>query len=251
MRVPRSEILGCEFDAVTQRQVLDWSREALAGRCSGWLSSVNTAILVGMKPGSFLKEFTQRSALTLADGQPIVWLSRLLGRPLPERVTGIDLVESLSRLARDQGKSVYLLGAKDEIVSKSAEHLSAKIDGLDIAGVRNGYFSDSEAETVAREIRRSGADIIFVGMGAPRQELFLSKYWDTLGVRIAVPVGGSFDVLSGLRKRAPQWMQVSGLEWFYRMIQEPRRLVKRYAVTNTVFTVRAVTELVAHRFRRA
>lgn len=229
-------LLGCNFDEVTQEGAVKWSEDWLANsETSGYITTVNVAILMMMRSDKTLTKFIENSALVVADGLPLIWLSKLLGRPLPERVAGIDLMQDMVRNAAETGKSVYLMGAKPGTVKKVAERFKTENPDLILAGVDDGYYTkEQEAERV-KNIRDSGADLLVVAMGVPRQENFLNDNWDDLGVKLAIPVGGSFDVIAGETKRAPVWMQKTGMEWFYRMCQEPRRLFKRYLVTNTQF----------------
>jgi len=127
------------------------------------------------------------------------------------------------------------LGATDEVVKQAKQRLKADNPHLMVVGAQNGYFFGEETKLRVQEIQNSGADILLVAMGVPRQEKFLQDNWEQLGVKLAIPVGGSFDVISGYKKRAPKWMQNIGLEWCFRLLQEPRRLAKRYAITNSKF----------------
>jgi N-acetylglucosaminyldiphosphoundecaprenol N-acetyl-beta-D-mannosaminyltransferase len=188
-----------------------------------------------MRSDRKLQGFVDRASLVVADGQPLVWASRLQGEPLPERVTGVELVDELCALAADEGFGVYFLGAKPAIIETVAQRLSERHPGLEVSGTSDGYFDAAEAPQRAQAIRESGARILIVGMGVPLQEDFIENHWDQLGVEIAIPVGGSFDVIAGATRRAPVWLQRIGMEWFFRLLQEPRRLWKRYLVTNTQF----------------
>lgn len=190
-----------------------------------------------------LKTFIENSALTVADGQPIVWLSKLLRRPLPARVTGVDLVPGLCRAATDAGRSVFFLGSKPEVVSDVAALMKQQIPGLDVAGVRDGYFEQHQAKGIAQQIKDSGAGLLIVGLGAPKQEAFLEDHWIQLGVDLAIPIGGAFDMLTNRKPRAAKWIQDIGCEWLWRLYLEPRRLAKRYATTNTQFVYLAMMEL--------
>ena len=228
-------ILNCPFHPVREADVLQWSKELLNSSQRGYLTTVNVAILMMMRTDKKLHGFIQKSTMIVADGQPIIWLSKLLGKPLPGRVAGVDLCQSLARMAAQNGKTIFLLGASNEVVKQARQHLKTDNPDLMIVGAKNGYFSGKETELRVQEIKNSGADILFVAMGVPRQEQFLQDNWDQLGVKLAIPVGGSFDVIAGYKKRAPKWMQNFGLEWSFRLLQEPRRLAKRYAITNSKF----------------
>lgn len=199
------------------------------------LCTVNVAILMAMRNNRFLQRFVERARWVVADGQPLVWASRLGGTPIPERVAGVDLMDRLCALAAREGLGVYLLGATDEIVRAAADALSLKYPSLMICGAAHGYFAPHEAPERARAIAASGAHLLFVGMGAPRQERFIEACWAELGVNVAIGVGGTFDVIAGKRWRAPALLQKLGLEWAFRAAQEPRRLLPRYLESNSRF----------------
>ncbi len=228
-------LLNVAFDPLTLDQTVDLIGHRLHAAERGYMCTVNVAILMMMRADPRLQRFVENAAIVVADGEPLVWSSRSLGCPLPERVAGIDLVGRVCELAAREGFGVYLLGAKKAVVDKVAARLQERYPGLILSGVEDGYFSDGEAETRARAVAESGARILVTAMGVPRQEYFIEQYWDRLGVTFAIGVGGSFDVLAGLRSRAPGLMQRAGLEWVFRLAQEPRRLWKRYLTTNAQF----------------
>lgn len=229
------KLIDCEFAAVTEKGAVEWARRFMRSGRRGYITTVNVAILMMMRGDQRLKNFISRSALTVCDGQPLVWLSKLLGRPLPERVAGVELVESLCRCAAEEKAGVYLLGSKADIVADVAAKLKEQTPGLNIVGVADGYFGPDESAERAAAVKASGAKLLIVAMGVPRQEVFIEEQWEELGVNLAIPVGGSFDVIAGRKQRAPLWVQKIGFEWFFRMCQEPQRLAKRYVVTNTQF----------------
>lgn len=231
---PRVRLFNGCFDALTLQQCVQRVFEDVDRGRRGWLATVNVAILMMMRQDPQLQRFVDDACWTVADGQPIVWVSRWFGRPLPERVTGVDLVDALCERALARGEGVYCLGATREVLERVLERLRAQHPGLRVDGA-DGYFSPEEAQQRAERVAASGAKLLLVGMGVPRQERFIASQWQRLGVNVAVGVGGSFDVMAGLRRRAPRWMQAVGLEWFYRLIQEPRRLWRRYLVTGLQF----------------
>jgi N-acetylglucosaminyldiphosphoundecaprenol N-acetyl-beta-D-mannosaminyltransferase len=197
--------------------------------------AINVAKLVTMRDNPRLREGIAQCELVTADGQPVVWASRLLGDPLPSRVPGIDLMERLLALAADQGYRVYILGAKQEVLERAAARMRSEYPSLQLVGYRDGYYENAEEPEVARSIKAACADILFVAMSSPRKELFLAQYRERLDVPFVMGVGGAIDVYAGLRRRAPVLWQKLGLEWLFRMLQEPRRLGKRYLATNTRF----------------
>jgi N-acetylglucosaminyldiphosphoundecaprenol N-acetyl-beta-D-mannosaminyltransferase len=196
---------------------------------------VNAAKIVAANRDERLKQILREADLVTADGISVVWASRLLGQRLKQRVTGIDLFQRLVKHAAERGLSVYLLGAREESVRGAVAQLTARHPNLQVAGYRNGYFDASESDAVADDINKSAADLLFVAMGSPAQEYWIALNLARTGVRFALGVGGSFDHVSGLARRAPRWMQRMGLEWLHRLICEPRRLWRRYLVGNLVF----------------
>ena len=229
-------VLGVPIHAIRMSAALDLCERAIEAESSLVIGVVNAAKLVKMRSDTLLQDSVLSSQLILADGMSVVWASRLLGEGLPERVTGIDLFEGLLARACARGHSVFFLGATQEVLDTMIEKLRAEHPELRVAGSRSGYFDDdSESDEVAGEIRASGADMLFVGITSPKKEIFLARYRGQLGVHVCHGVGGSFDVLAGKTERAPEAWQRFGVEWLYRLLQEPRRMWRRYLVTNTVF----------------
>lgn len=181
-----------------------------------------------------------------ADGASVVLASKFLRKPLPERVAGVDLMQSLVELSAKQGYSIYLLGAKPEVVQETASVLTKKHSDLKIVGARDGYFDVGEWEQVSLEIEKANPDFVFVGITSPKKE-YLIEYLQEKGHRcVFMGVGGSFDVISGKIPRAPKWMQKMNLEWLFRVMQEPKRLFKRYFVGNIIF----IKAILKERFKR-
>ena len=222
------------FDALTAQETVEFVFEALDSGTRGWVCTVNVTTLITMRNDLELQSFVDRALLVVADGQPLVWCAPLFGGRLPERVTGVDLMDLLCHRAATEKKGVYLLGAKDHVVKRAMQNLRIRHPGLRISG-SDGYFAASESKSRADEIRTSGASLLFVGMGSPRQELFIREHWERLGIGVAMGVGGSFEVLGGARFRAPRWIRQVGMEWLVRLLQEPRRLLPRYFKANSLF----------------
>jgi N-acetylglucosaminyldiphosphoundecaprenol N-acetyl-beta-D-mannosaminyltransferase len=175
----------------------------------------------------------------------------MLGDPLPERVNGTELMFRLLALAERRGYPVYVLGAKQEVLERAIARLREDHPALRVAGYRNGYFRDEESEEVAEEIRASDAKLLFVAMSSPRKEYWLADHGRRAGVPFVMGVGGSIDIVAGITRRAPDWMQRAGLEWLFRLSQEPRRLGGRYVRTNAAFLRMLGAELARKRARRA
>lgn len=230
----RAIVLNGAFDPLTFDEAVDAIFKALHTGVRGWVCTVNVATLMAMRKNPQLQSFVERALLVVADGQPIVWCARLFGGRLPERVTGIDLIDALCRRAAAEGTRVYLLGSTPPLVVRAIGRLRERHPGL-IVGGSDGHFPLEQSAERAEAIRSRSIDLLFVGMGTPRQERYIEANWDRLGVGIAIGIGGSLDVLAGARLRARPWMGRAGLEWLVRMAQEPRRLTPRYLVTNTMF----------------
>ncbi len=184
-----------------------------------------------------LRAIINSCPLINADGASILWAAKKLGIPLTERVAGIDLFENLIRVAAEKGYKIYLFGAKEEIVKKVKEVFEEKYPKLKIVGYRNGFFNEIDEPQIIANMASSDADMMFVAFSSPKKEYWVNKYLNEIKIPFVMGVGGSFDVVAGLINRAPRWMQDHGLEWFYRFIQEPRRLWNRYIVGNCKFVL--------------
>lgn len=231
----RKIVMGAPVDPWDMDQTVEATERLIEAGTFAHLIGVNADKLLQMKDDTWMDECVRSCEIVNADGASMVMAAERLGSPLPCRVAGIDLMRELCALAERRGYPVYLLGAKPEVVAKAAEVLRVEFPEIRIAGVRDGYFGDAEWAEVAEGIRKSRASITFVGITSPKKEKLIECFRE-LGLTGAfVGVGGSFDVVSGNIPRAPMWMQKANLEWAFRMIQEPGRLVKRYVVGNTRF----------------
>ena len=215
---------GIHIDNVSMDYAVAKVRSLIdSGSRANLVATVNALALMQARRDMRYKSVLQRSAMTLADGSGLVWALRFLGVAVQERVTGIDFMARVTRLAAAEGWPVYLLGGTDDIVRGASERLREKYPDLVLAGCHNGFFDPSESPAIARGIRNAGAKILFVGMGLPRQEIWIDEFSEELGPIVAVGVGGSFDVVSGNLSRAPESWQRFGMEWLYRLLQEPWR----------------------------
>ena len=204
---------------------------------------VNAGKMVAMQSDKQLQKDVNNADLINADGQAVVWASKFLGKPLKERVAGIDLMQNIVELAARKKYKIFFFGAREEVVRKVVDIYAEKYGKDIIAGYRNGYFNKEGEPEIARQIARSGAQILFVAISSPVKENFLNTYKKNLqNVNFIMGVGGSFDVVAGKLKRAPVWMQNAGLEWLYRLAQEPRRMWKRYLIGNAKFIMYVIKE---------
>lgn len=217
------------------------SLEETVSRCAGFIEErrfvqhvvLNAGKVVMMDSDGGLREIIANCALVNADGMSVVWAGRVLGVSFPERVAGIDLMMRLLALCAEREWPVYVLGATPEVLAAFIETCETEFPRLRIAGSHDGYFDDDGP--IVSDIRDSGARLLVVGMPSPRKERFLWQHGAELGQLFAMGVGGSLDVVAGRTKRAPVWMQRSGLEWAYRLAQEPGRMWRRYLVGNVRF----------------
>jgi N-acetylglucosaminyldiphosphoundecaprenol N-acetyl-beta-D-mannosaminyltransferase len=249
---PRVELLGLPFDGLTRQAALDRCLSWCEGpRAAHTVITANAAILCMMRRDPELRQSCRAGDLVLADGMSVVWLARLAGIPLPERVTGVDLMVFLLREGAKRKLRVYFLGAKPEVVSKLVALCAEQHPGLVVAGARDGYFKPGEEAAIADDIRQHTPDMLFVGMPSPFKENFCERFRSSLEVPVIIGVGGAFDVLAGHVRRAPRFMQAMGMEWFWRLLMEPRKMWKRYLTTNSEFAWLALREIVARRFGNA
>ena len=185
------------------------------------------------------REAYRAADFVFADGMPLVWFSRLIGRPIPERVTGADLVPGLCEIAARKGLKVFMLGGAPDVTPDAADILRKRNTCLEIVGVSTpplNFEDDDEINsTVIESINRVSPDILFIALGAPRQEVWAYRHRDQLDVGFILGVGGAFDFMAGRLNRAPEWVQKSGFEWLWRLVHEPKRLWKRYLVRDMRF----------------
>ena len=241
----RISIMGCPMDVATVSETVDVIDHAISKNKFTQHVVVNVAKLVNMQNDLVLSNSIRECDIINIDGMGIVLGARFLGLNIPERVAGIDLFLKLISMSAKKNYPIYLLGSKDEVVKNTATKLRLLYPKINIAGYHHGYFWENEEEIV-KKIKVSGAKLLFVAITSPKKENFINRWKEKLGVTFVMGVGGTFDVISGKVNRAPLWMQKYGLEWFFRIIQEPRRMWKRYLVTNTKFLIM----LVRHKFSK-
>ena len=238
------DLFGVPVQALAMHEVLFRIDETVARRGRLQIGVVNAAKIVNMRRNRELRRDVLCSDMILADGMSVVWASRLLGRPLPERVAGIDLMLGMLRQGSERGYRVYCLGATAEVLEAATAWIAANFPGVRLVGRHHGYFAAEEEADVAGAIAAARPDVLLIGMSSPGKERFLARWTTRLGVPVCHGVGGSFDVLAGKVRRAPETWQRLGLEWLYRVKQEPRRLWRRYLITNVIFCSMVLSEYV-------
>ena len=231
----RVDFLGCSVDILTMAETIERAKGAMRDRKRVHHVALNVAKFVNMRSDGVLRADVMASDLIGVDGMGILWALRLFGVPATERVTGIDLFWEILNVCDKDGFRPFLLGATPCVLQRAGDVIAAKFPSIQLAGSRDGYFRPEEESEVVEQIVKSKADCLFIAMPTPRKERFLAAYRDRLGVPYIMGVGGSLDVIAGHVSRAPRSMQSMGLEWLYRVYQEPRRMWWRYVKTNTLF----------------
>lgn len=230
------EILGIEIMSVNYSEFMDEIQLDIEKNRQKVIVAINPEKIMKAKDDKTLETFINNAEYKIPDGVGILMASKKMGGSIKNRITGVDTMIEICKLASAKKFGIFLLGSKEEVVQKAKQTLKDRFPGIEIVGVRNGY--DLVEEDVVREINESGAKILFIAMGSPKQELWIKKNRGKLNVNILQGVGGSFDVIGGFIKRAPVLMQRLGLEWFHRLLIEPSRvfrqmnLIKFYRLIN-------------------
>ena len=222
------EMFGCPFDRVDMATAIAHVEAAIADRATLSQScGVNMDQLLKMQQEPAFRELILQCEQITADGQPIVWMSRLLGDPLPARVPSVDIMLEMLPVAAAKGYRIFMLGTREDILQEARANLEAQYPGLQIVGARNGYFSEEGEGEIVAAINSARADILFIAISSPKKEQFVERNRSALDVPFVMGVGGAFDIVAGRYSRAPKWVQKGGIEWAWRFAQEPRRLAPR------------------------
>jgi N-acetylglucosaminyldiphosphoundecaprenol N-acetyl-beta-D-mannosaminyltransferase len=228
-------IFGLRLHALTMAEAMELARGWLRSGEPHYIVTCDASGLVRAREDEEFRQIVNHADLVTADGAGVVLAAKLLGLPVEVRVSGCDMVENLCRLAAEEGQSVFFLGAEPGVAEEAAARIAERTPGLQVAGVRDGYFKPDEEPAVVAKIAALCPGVLFVALGQPRQERFLRDHLAQIGARVAIGIGGSLDVLSGRKRRAPVWMQRSGLVWAYRVCKEPTRLPRLKALPRVVF----------------
>ena len=233
----KTNILGCSIDKVTMDQAIEIVESYINTGKHHHIITLNAEILYNAQSDEKLKAIIQQADLVTADGAGIVWASNHLGDPVPQRVTGIDLMEALVKVAAEKGWKLYFFGAAPGVAELAAENLQKKHKNLKIVGTKDGYRSSKQMPELLADIKEKKPDILFVALGAPRQEFWIKEHKELLQVPVAIGVGGSFDVLAGKVKRAPKIFQQLHAEWLYRLLKEPWRYKRMMALPKFILKI--------------
>lgn len=233
------ELLGIEINNFTMSDALGRVEALIESRKKSMVFPLNVYMVVKIHKDKVFKSVLSGGDIILSDGMSLLWGAKILGRPLREKVSGSDLLPAFCEIAAKKGYKLFFLGAGPGVAAKAARILTQKNPGLQIVGVYSPPFGfeddEEENKKIVQMIREAKPHVLFVGLGAPKQEEWIWKHKDEIGVPVSIAVGATFDFVAGTVKRAPKWMQKSSLEWFFRVCQEPRRLWKRYFIANTIF----------------
>lgn len=246
MQNKRKVFLGINIDLLTMEETLKKIDKIIKEKVPTQHVVVNVAKIVNAQKDFELNKVINSCKLINIDGMGVVWGAKAMGFAVPERVTGIDLMVHLIEHCAKNKYKPFFFGAEEEVVSKIVAIYKEKHPTLKVAGYLNGYFPPEREGFIVEQIKKSNADVLFVAISSPQKELFLNKYLEEMQIPFVMGVGGSFDVIAGKTKRAPIWMQKCGLEWFFRVIQEPKRLWKRYFITNSEY----LSLLIQEKFRQ-
>ncbi|MCX7599264.1 MAG: WecB/TagA/CpsF family glycosyltransferase [Armatimonadetes bacterium] len=233
----RVGLFGLHLDALTMAEALERAREFIRSGTPHYVVTCDTPAVVRAQDDESFRRFVNGADLVTADGAGVVLAAKLLGLPVQVRVAGCDMVEGLCRVAAEEGQSVYFLGAEPGVAEEAAACLRERVPGLRVAGCHHGYFRPEEEELVVAAVAAAQPGVLFVALGQPRQEQFIASNLHRIRPLIAIGIGGSLDVISGRKKRAPVWMQRLGLEWVYRVVREPWRLPRLKALPRILFMV--------------
>ena len=235
----RVNILGVDVDAVTMAEAVDVVRRAMDTRAGVMVATANAEMLMRATHDEELRRILNASALVVPDGAGTVWAARHLGHAMPERVAGYDLAQELLRCAPAEGRRVYFFGAAPGVAEKAKAKAEQIYPGIEIVGVRNGFFSPADNAAIIAEIRAARPDLLLVALGVPKQEKWIAAHLAALDVPVAIGVGGTLDVMAGVMKRAPHWMQKAKLEWLFRGLMQPKRAGRLLALPKFVLKVHA------------
>ena len=239
MSFPIVEILGVPVASLTMREAVEQAERWMDERHGALIATANAEMIMNATRDEELFEILRAADLVVPDGAGTVWAAHHLGHEMPERVAGYDLTQELLKRAPEKNRRVFFFGSAPGVAEKAKQKAEAMYQGIQIVGVRNGYFSEDEVPAIIRMIREAQPDLLLAALGVPKQEKWLKKYKEKLGVPVSIGVGGTLDVMAGTAKRAPVWMQKAKLEWLFRGILQPKRAGRLLALPKFVFRVHA------------
>lgn len=230
----RQKFMNTYIDNVTLEEAIDHIEMCIKNRVIGHVITLNVDQIVRLEWDSYFKQICDNCELLLVDGHPLMWIAKLYKKPFKQKICGSDLVPLLCEIAAKKGYSVFFLGAAPGVAQKAAEIMQQKYEGLKVAGTYSppiGFEKDqTELNKINQILLDSKADMLFVGMGVPKQDIFIYENMNKYQIPMSFSIGGTIDFIAGKQKRAPKWMTNHGLEWLFRLFQSPKRMFKRYIV---------------------
>jgi len=233
------EILGVGVNSVTMQEAVECVENLIELRQPSIVATANAEMLLRATHDEELKKILNSAELVVPDGAGTVWAAHHLGKEMPERVAGFDLVQELLKIAPSKSQKIFLFGAAPGVAEKAKSKAEELYSGINIVGVRDGFFSAEDEPAILEQIKKTQPDILLAALGVPKQEKWLAKYKDILNVPVSIGVGGTFDVMAGVVKRAPLWMQKAKLEWLFRALLQPSRAGRLVALPKFVLKVHA------------
>lgn len=230
----RVEVLGIKIDDYSMKETVRHIQEAIEKKEQTWVVTANPELIFAAGRDARLKQLINRAQLVTPDGVGVVWAANRLGHPVPERVTGIDLLDALFPVAAEKKWRIFFLGSKPGVAELAAHKVAEQHPGV-IWQTQHGYFKPEEQPQILEKIREFKPELLLVGLGAPRQEFWIASHQDL--ARVSIGVGGSFDALAGLNKRAPHWIRDIHLEWLYRLLKQPRRVRRQMVLPKFAWRV--------------
>ncbi|MCR5758513.1 MAG: WecB/TagA/CpsF family glycosyltransferase [Selenomonas sp.] len=231
------DILGVKVDSVTMAQAVAQVEGYMDARKNVLIATANAEMIMRATHDRELKDILNEAALVVPDGAGTVWAAHHLGHEMPERVAGYDLAQELMRIAPSKKQKVFFFGSAPGVAEKAKAKAEALYPGIEIVGIRDGYFKPEDEPAIIEEIKAAKPDLLLAALGVPKQEKWLHAHLQELGVPVSIGVGGTLDVMAGVMKRAPYWMQKAKLEWLFRGLLQPKRAGRLLALPKFVFKV--------------
>ena len=236
MALNRMRFMNSYIDNVTKKEAIAHIEECINTQKIGHVITPNVDQIIRIESDKYFKKIYENAELLLTDGTPLIWISRWYKKPIKEKICGSDLVPDLCKLAAQKGYSIFLLGAAEGVAAKAAENLKKNNPRLKVAGVYSppyGFEKDkNEIDKINKMLFTSNADMLFVGMGVPKQDIFIYENMNKYQIPMSFSIGATIDFEAGIQKRAPRWINRIGMEWLYRLVRDPKRMVKRYIIND-------------------
>ena len=232
-------ILGIEIDNIFKTEALQVIEKLVKNNKPSLIVTPNVDVLMNLQRDEEYREIYKKASLVLTDGVPLLWASRFLGTPIKEKISGSDIFDDICKLGAEKGYKLFFMGGREGAASHAAEIMRSKYPKIKIVGIDSppvGFENDkNEMDRIKKLIKKTKPDILFLGLGSPKQEKWYNRYSVELGIPVTMGIGITFEYTSGMVKRAPVWMQKIGLEWFFRLMMEPKRLWRRYLINDSGF----------------